>query len=217
MSERRLPKLHFWSTVAGLIFVGFLVMLFRRFTMGLGAISNLSNEMPWGLWIGFDLLCGVALAAGGLWLVTWVSPRSNVVTEVEGYRPIPILLAVWAASTTASYAVAALRAKRAALRRAGAHTDVALWGGLVPDHLDELDRLLDAGAVGFKAFLCDSGWADFPATDAATLRAGCTVAAARDVAVVVHAETDEDRGSVHSEVRAVRWAAQVAAAAGARP
>ncbi len=53
----------------------------------------------------------VALAAGGLWLVTWVSPRSNVVTEVEGYRPIPILLAVWAASTTASYAVAALRAK----------------------------------------------------------------------------------------------------------
>ena len=36
-----------------------------RFVYGLGAVTNLSDEWPWGLWIGFDLLCGVALAAGG--------------------------------------------------------------------------------------------------------------------------------------------------------
>lgn len=53
----------------------------------------------------------VALAAGGLWFVTWISSRSRVVSELDGNPPIPILLAVWAASTTASYAVAALRAK----------------------------------------------------------------------------------------------------------
>ena len=35
-----------------------------RYLFGLGAISNLSDDYPWGIWIGFDLFCGVALAAG---------------------------------------------------------------------------------------------------------------------------------------------------------
>lgn len=33
-----------------------------RFIFGLGSVTNLSDEWPWGLWIGFDLLCGIALA-----------------------------------------------------------------------------------------------------------------------------------------------------------
>ncbi len=36
-----------------------------RFTGGLSAVTNLDQNNPWGIWIGFDLLCGVALAAGG--------------------------------------------------------------------------------------------------------------------------------------------------------
>ncbi len=36
-----------------------------RFTQGIGSVSNLDDNYPWGIWIGFDLLCGVALAAGG--------------------------------------------------------------------------------------------------------------------------------------------------------
>ncbi|MFX4261747.1 NrfD/PsrC family molybdoenzyme membrane anchor subunit [Pelotomaculum propionicicum] len=36
-----------------------------RFAFGLGSVTNLSDEWPWGLWIGFDLLCGIALAGGG--------------------------------------------------------------------------------------------------------------------------------------------------------
>ena len=36
-----------------------------RFTQGIGATTNLTDDYPWGLWIGFDVLCGVALAAGG--------------------------------------------------------------------------------------------------------------------------------------------------------
>jgi len=36
-----------------------------RFVYGLGSVTNLSDEWPWGLWIGFDLLCGIALAGGG--------------------------------------------------------------------------------------------------------------------------------------------------------
>lgn len=36
-----------------------------RLVTGLGMVTNLTDEWPWGLWIGFDVLCGVALAGGG--------------------------------------------------------------------------------------------------------------------------------------------------------
>ncbi|MDR7433881.1 MAG: Ni/Fe-hydrogenase cytochrome b subunit [Armatimonadota bacterium] len=36
-----------------------------RFARGLGAVTHLSDRFPWGLWVGFDVLVGVALAAGG--------------------------------------------------------------------------------------------------------------------------------------------------------
>ncbi len=42
-----------------------LVLTVLRFTTGLGGVTNLDDNNPWGIWIGFDLLCGVALAAGG--------------------------------------------------------------------------------------------------------------------------------------------------------
>lgn len=54
-----------FNVVAGIIiFVG-LILTILRFTKGIGAVTNLDNNNPWGLWIGFDLLCGVSLAAGG--------------------------------------------------------------------------------------------------------------------------------------------------------
>jgi Ni/Fe-hydrogenase subunit HybB-like protein len=43
-----------------------------RFTQGLAATTNLTDNYPWGLWIGFDVLCGVALAAGGFVLASTV-------------------------------------------------------------------------------------------------------------------------------------------------
>jgi Ni/Fe-hydrogenase subunit HybB-like protein len=51
--------------VAGVIILLGLGITVLRFTGGLGAVTNLSDYNPWGIWIGFDLLCGVALAAGG--------------------------------------------------------------------------------------------------------------------------------------------------------
>jgi len=57
-------RVGFWTGVFGLIFIPFLVVTFLRFSRGLGAVTNLSDQFPWGLWIGFDLLCGVGLAAG---------------------------------------------------------------------------------------------------------------------------------------------------------
>ena len=49
---------------AVILVVGF-TLTFIRFTQGIGSVTNLDDNYPWGLWIGFDLLCGVALAAGG--------------------------------------------------------------------------------------------------------------------------------------------------------
>jgi len=53
------------NIVTAVIFVIGIWLTWRRFTGGLGAVSNLDDNNPWGIWIGLDLLCGVALAAGG--------------------------------------------------------------------------------------------------------------------------------------------------------
>jgi Ni/Fe-hydrogenase subunit HybB-like protein len=47
------------------------VLLVIRFTQGLGSITNLSQEYPWGLWIGFDVITGVAFA-GGAYVITFM-------------------------------------------------------------------------------------------------------------------------------------------------
>ena len=54
-----------FNVVTGIILILGLILTVIRFTQGIGAVTNLDNNNPWGLWIGFDLLCGVALAAGG--------------------------------------------------------------------------------------------------------------------------------------------------------
>lgn len=53
------------AVITGIILVVGTILTILRFTQGLGAVTNLTNTHPWGMWIGFDLMCGVALAAGG--------------------------------------------------------------------------------------------------------------------------------------------------------
>jgi Ni/Fe-hydrogenase subunit HybB-like protein len=47
------------------------VLLVIRFTRGLGSVTNLSQDFPWGLWIGFDVNAGVAFA-GGAYVLTFM-------------------------------------------------------------------------------------------------------------------------------------------------
>ncbi len=54
-----------------------------RFIYGLGSVTNLSQSTPWGLWIGFDVVTGVAFA-GGAYVLTFVV----YVMRVEKYHPI---------------------------------------------------------------------------------------------------------------------------------
>ncbi len=71
MSRHAAPKpvpVPFWTP--GVLFLAALMInaaffVAARFTGGLGAVTNLSQTHPWGLWIGIDVATGVALAAGG--------------------------------------------------------------------------------------------------------------------------------------------------------
>ena len=63
-----------------LLGLGILVV---RFVKGLGAVTNLSQEFPWGFWIGFDVVTGVAFA-GGAYVITF----AVYVMKLEKYHPI---------------------------------------------------------------------------------------------------------------------------------
>lgn len=85
MSERpdRSIGLGFWTVVSGLLMLALGIIAVLRFTRGIGAVTNLSDQFPWGLWIGFDVLCGVGLAAGGFAVTATVH-----ILHLEEFRPI---------------------------------------------------------------------------------------------------------------------------------
>ena len=60
-----------------------LVAAVQRYAIGLGATTNLADTFPWGLWIGFDILVGVGLAAGGFTIAATV-----YIFNIERFRPI---------------------------------------------------------------------------------------------------------------------------------
>jgi Ni/Fe-hydrogenase subunit HybB-like protein len=73
----------FWQWVFAVLMAAFAYSTFVRFYWGLGAATNLSDQFPWGLWIGFDVLCGVGLAAGGFTLAAAVH-----IFHLERFKPI---------------------------------------------------------------------------------------------------------------------------------
>lgn len=84
---------------------------------------------------------------------------------------------------------AAFREKRR-LAELTSCVDFALWGGLTAFNLDKLAALRDAGAVGLKAFMSNSGIESFPRVDERTLREGMKRAAKLGLLVAVHAEDE---------------------------
>lgn len=77
------PRVTPWRGLALLIAVAGLWATYIRFFLGLGAATNLSDQFPWGLWVGFDVLCGVMLAAGGFTITTVVH-----VFNIERFKPV---------------------------------------------------------------------------------------------------------------------------------
>lgn len=60
-----------------------IVLIVIRFVKGIGSITNLDQEVPWGLWIGFDVVTGVAFA-GGAYVLTFIV----YILNVKKYQPI---------------------------------------------------------------------------------------------------------------------------------
>src|SRR5690242_19019271 len=96
-------------------------------------------------------------------------------------------------SVPVTVSVAALREKIAAAAGQCA-VDVAFWGGAVPGNAGELAPMLDAGVVGFKCFLVDSGIPEFSPLSREQLRAAMKELAGLGAPMIVHAE---DPAEVH--------------------
>src|SRR5437588_2000991 len=68
------------------------------------------------------------------------------------------------------------------------HVDTAFWGGVVPGNTSELEKLWDAGVVGFKCFLIHSGVDEFPNVTENDLREAMPLLARLGAPLIVHAE-----------------------------
>jgi Ni/Fe-hydrogenase subunit HybB-like protein len=95
-------KITFWRVILALLLIAGLYATVLRFFRGLGASTNLSDAFPWGIWVGFDVMCGVMLAAGGFTLTAAVyifnlkkfKPivRPTVLTAFLGYQLVVVAL-----------------------------------------------------------------------------------------------------------------------------
>ncbi|HTR82298.1 MAG TPA: Ni/Fe-hydrogenase cytochrome b subunit [Bacteroidota bacterium] len=103
MPNLRTLKPTFWKTAAAVLIAIGTVAAVERFTMGLGATTHLSDQFPWGLWIGFDFI-GVGLAAAGFTIAATVHifnverfepiVRPSILTAYIGYMLVVLVLVV---------------------------------------------------------------------------------------------------------------------------
>ncbi len=82
MRRFSLPRMTGWRAIATTLILCGTLAAAARFGLGLGATTNLSDEFPWGLWIGFDFL-GIGLAASGFTIVAAVH-----LFHAKAYEPI---------------------------------------------------------------------------------------------------------------------------------
>ena len=91
--RQKMVKSVLWALVGVLI-----IVTVARFKSGLGSMTNLNDASPWGLWIAFDVMAGVALAAGGFVLAATVHifhleryhrfVRPAILTALLGYLAV---------------------------------------------------------------------------------------------------------------------------------
>ncbi|MBF8296480.1 MAG: hypothetical protein HW389_3025 [Bacteroidetes bacterium] len=72
-----------FNVFAAIVLFVAVVLLVIRFTQGLESTTNLSQDFPWGIWIGFDVITGVAFA-GGAYVITFMV----YILRIEKYHPI---------------------------------------------------------------------------------------------------------------------------------
>ena len=123
-------------------------------------------------WEGFATATRAAAAGGITTLVDM--PLDSVPTTVSTY---------------------ALHAKRAAAD-GRCHVDVGFWAGAVPWNLGQLAPLHEAGVLGFKCFLADSGTDDFPPVSAGQMEQALSVLRGFGTPLLIHAESAEAAAAI---------------------
>lgn len=72
-----------FNIISAVFIIGAMIILFFRFRDGLGSVTHASQDYPWGFWINFNVITGVALA-GGAFVLTFMV----YILGLEKYRPI---------------------------------------------------------------------------------------------------------------------------------
>jgi len=103
MRSLSVPHVTGWRPIATILILAGVLAAVARFAFGLGATTNLSDEFPWGLWIGFDFL-GIGLAASGFTIVAAVHlfhareyepiVRPAILTAFIGYLLVVLVLII---------------------------------------------------------------------------------------------------------------------------
>lgn len=70
--------------------------------------------------------------------------------------------------------------------------DCGFWGGVIPESLDDLDELIQAGVLGVKSFTIHSGIDDFPKVEQHHLAQAIDILAKYNVPYLIHAELDSE-------------------------
>src|SRR5271167_615846 len=83
MIARIRSEITLWRVIVAVIFVTGIYATYLRFFEGFRASTNLSDQMPWGLWVGLSTLCGIGLSAAGFGISAAV-----YLLGMERYRPI---------------------------------------------------------------------------------------------------------------------------------
>ncbi|GAA4354382.1 allantoinase AllB [Hymenobacter saemangeumensis] len=122
-------------------------------------------------WEGFDTATRAALAGGLTTLVDMPLNSAPVTTSVANFQ-------------------VKLEATRGQL-----HTHCGFWGGIVPGNAAEVEGLIAAGILGFKAFLTHSGIDDFPNATEDDLRQVMPILARHGLPLLVHCELSQDDDS----------------------
>jgi allantoinase len=130
------------------------------------------NEPGRAEWEGFDTATKAAVAGGVTMLVDMPLNSSPVTTSLKAFEE-------------------KLMASKNKL-----HANVGFWGGVVPGNVAEIEGLIHAGVLGFKAFLTHSGIDEFPNATEDDLRKAIPIIAKYNLPLLVHCELSD------TEVRA---------------
>lgn len=129
------------------------------------------NEPGRTEWEGFETATKAAAAGGVTTLIEMPLNASPVTTTVEALK----------------FKLDAAKGKL--------HVNVGFYGGAIPENIDDLDDLLNAGVFGIKAFLTHSGIDEFPNVTEADLRKAIPILKRHDAKLLVHCELES---GVHS-------------------